>query len=264
MDRLRADCARCFALCCVAPAFTRSADFAIDKPPGTPCRHLAGDYGCGIHNRLQDKGFPGCAVFDCFGAGQQVAQVTFGGRDWRSAPDLAPTMFATFDVMRQLHELLWYLAEARDRVPSLRGELTAAFAETERLTALSAGVLLRGDVAGHRLAVNEVLVRASEELRSGLSGRNLRGADLAGRRVAGLRGANLRGACLIGADLREADLTLADVTGADLRGADVAGANLAEALFLTQAQVDSARGDGRTKVPAALHGPDHWRWAHRR
>lgn len=258
MDRLQADCARCVGLCCVAPAFTRSTDFAIDKPAGTPCRHLAVDFRCGIHDRLRSKGFPGCTVFDCFGAGQQVAQVTFGGQDWRSTPDLAPRMFAAFDVMRQLHELLWYLAEARDRCAALRAELTAAFRETERLTELDADGLRSLDVAGHRRSVNEVLVRASESLRTGLGGRNLRGVDLAGRRVTRLRGANLRGALLIGADLRDADLTLADVTGADLRGADLGGARLGDALFLTQAQVDAARGDERTVLPAGRSRPRHW------
>jgi hypothetical protein len=80
---LRADCAQCFGLCCVAPAFTASADFAITKPAGRPCPNLGVGFGCGIHDRLRDSGFGGCAVYDCFGAGQKVAQVTFGGRDWR-------------------------------------------------------------------------------------------------------------------------------------------------------------------------------------
>ena len=39
---LRADCSRCVGLCCVAPAFARSADFAVDKPAGTPCTNLPG------------------------------------------------------------------------------------------------------------------------------------------------------------------------------------------------------------------------------
>ena len=39
---LRADCTRCFALCCVAPAFAASADFAIDKPAGQPCPNPTG------------------------------------------------------------------------------------------------------------------------------------------------------------------------------------------------------------------------------
>ncbi len=48
---LRADCGRCAGLCCVAPAFTASADFAIDKPAGQPCPnqpppgHAGGDAG---------------------------------------------------------------------------------------------------------------------------------------------------------------------------------------------------------------------------
>nr|BFE68040.1 hypothetical protein GCM10020092_013410 [Actinoplanes digitatis] len=64
---LRADCGRCAGLCCVAPAFARSADFAIDKPAGRPCPNLAEDFRCGIHERLPEKGFRGCVVFDCFG-----------------------------------------------------------------------------------------------------------------------------------------------------------------------------------------------------
>ena len=103
---LRADCGRCFGLCCVAPAFAASADFAIDKAAGQPCPNLRPDFGCGIHDELRPRGFRGCTVYDCFGAGQQVAQVTFGGRDWRGAPHTAGEMFAVFAVMRQLHELL--------------------------------------------------------------------------------------------------------------------------------------------------------------
>jgi hypothetical protein len=38
----RADCGNCAALCCVAPGFAASADFAIGKGPGQPCPHLRG------------------------------------------------------------------------------------------------------------------------------------------------------------------------------------------------------------------------------
>ncbi len=61
---------------------------------------------------LRTKGFPGCTVYECFGAGQRVAQQTYHGQDWRQAPATAHQMFDVFRVMRQLHELLWYLAEA--------------------------------------------------------------------------------------------------------------------------------------------------------
>ena len=91
---LRADCAQCFALCCVGPLFTRSSEFAIDKPAGRPCPHLADDHHCSIHDRLQDEGFSGCAAYDCFGAGQRLAQRTFGGRDWRTHREVAAPLMA--------------------------------------------------------------------------------------------------------------------------------------------------------------------------
>ena len=53
--QLEADCSRCAALCCVVPAFARSSDFAVDKPAGTPCVHLAADHRCGIHAERVDE-----------------------------------------------------------------------------------------------------------------------------------------------------------------------------------------------------------------
>jgi len=264
---LRADCARCFGLCCVVPAFTASADFAIDKPAGQPCPHLGPGFRCGIHRQLRPRGFPGCAVYDCFGAGQKVAQVTFGGQDWRQAPHTARQMFAAFTVMRQLHELLWYLAEALalSAARPLHGELRRALEQTERLTRSRADALVALDVAACRGQVNALLVRASELARAGLGppgsradhrGADLTGADLRGAR---LRGASLRGAGLVGADLADADLTGADLTGADLRAADLRGADLAGAIFVTQSQLDAARGDARTGLPTSLVRPAHWR-----
>lgn len=260
---LRADCARCAGLCCVAPAFTRSVDFALDKPAGRPCSNLAQDFRCGIHTELRSRGFRGCTVYDCFGAGQRITRETFGGRDWRREPAIASQMFAAFASVRALHELLWYLTEAL-ALPAVRpvsGELQDAYDATEALADGTPDDLAGLDVDRHRAVVNPLLQRASELARAG-AGRppDHRGADLVGARLRGadLRRANLRGAVLIGADLRGADLHLADVTGADLRDVDVRGADLGEALFLTQAQADASRGDAATRLPLALHHPAHW------
>jgi hypothetical protein len=249
--RLRADCSRCVAICCVAPAFAASADFAIDKPAGVPCPNLRSDDGCSVHDRLRPLGFPGCAVFDCFGAGQQVTQVTFGGVR-------GPLLFDAFTVMRQLHELLWYLNEALDLPGPFGAELEAALTATERLTELPADELVVVPVAEHRTSVNELLLRVSSLTRAGTAAVDHRGADLVGRRLRDLRGASLRGALLIGADLRGADLNLADVTGADFRGADVRGADLSTTIFLSQAQLAAAVGDETTRLPPPLHRPTHW------
>jgi uncharacterized protein YjbI with pentapeptide repeats len=258
---LHADCGRCAALCCTAPAFAASADFALDKPAGQPCPHLSGQFRCGIHSRLRASGFPGCAVYDCFGAGQRVTQETFGGRDWRQAPDAA-RMFAVFGVMRQLHEMLWYLGEAVAAVSGpLRADLRQAAAATGELASGSPGALAVLDVAAHRQHVNALLLQASVAARAPASpGAELRGADLAGQDLRGsdLSGASLRGACLIGTDLRGAALWLADLTGADLRGARLDGADLGGSLFLTQSQLDAAAGDAGTRLPDGRSTPRHW------
>ncbi len=107
-----------------------------------------------------------------------------------------------------------------------------------------------------------MLLRVSEYVReqAGHAGPDFRSADLAGKDLRGvsLTGASLRGALLIGADLRGADLSDADLTGADLRVADLAGADLEASLFISQKQVDSARGDATTKLPSRLGRPSHW------
>ncbi|ARF57393.1 pentapeptide repeat-containing protein [Streptomyces gilvosporeus] len=261
---LLSDCGSCFGLCCVALPFAASSDFAVDKEAGRPCRNLRADFRCGIHGELRERGFSGCTVFDCFGAGQKVSQVTFDGQDWRRAPGTARQMFDVFPVMRQLHELLWYLAEAlalpdaRPVHPALR----AALETTERLTRGTPDELLALDVPAHRDEVNALLLRASERVRAAVPGRkkDRRGADLFGARLKGaaLRGASLRGACLIAADLRGADLRTADLIGADLRDADLSGADLTGGFFLTQAQLNAARGDAATRLPAGLTRPAHW------
>ena len=226
---LQADCERCFALCCVAPTFSVSADFPITKNAGQACPHLQPDFRCGIHTRLRQQGFRGCAVYDCFGAGQKVSQVTFAGRDWRQAPRTAKQMFEVFAIMRTLHELLWYLTEAL-RLPSahpLHAELSLAHSQTERLTHQSPDALLQLDVTAHQRDVNVLPLRASELVRTEVRH-------------------------------KKKDLKGADLIGADFRGADLIGADLTGSLFLIQSQLDAAKGDSDTKLPPSLTRPKHW------
>ncbi|WP_353945374.1 pentapeptide repeat-containing protein [Streptomyces sp. HUAS MG91] len=261
---LRADCGNCFGLCCVALPFAKSQDFAANKNAGTPCHNLQEDFRCGIHARLRDEGYRGCTVFDCFGAGQKVSQVTFGGVSWRERPKTARTMYEVFPVMRQLQELLRYLTDVLDmpRAAPVHGEARRARTGIEHLTRADADEILAADVPAIRADVNTVLLKASELERATVPGRkkNHRGADLMGARLrsADLRGANLRGALLVAADLTGADLRAADLIGADLRDARIEGADLRGALFLTQAQLNAARGDAATHIPRDLDRPGHW------
>jgi Pentapeptide repeats (8 copies) len=261
---LHPECERCVGLCCVAPAFSASADFAIDKAAGQPCPNLRSDFRCGIHARLRESGFPGCAAYDCFGAGQRVSGELLAGLDWRDDAIVASAMFATFSVVRLLHELLWYLEEALG-LPATRPlhpDLREARDRTDALAGGGIGGAGAVDVTNHRRKVNAILRQASALARAASPGPMLdrRGADLIGSdlRSVDLRGADLRGAHLIGADLRGVDLALADLTGADLRGAEIAGAELGGALFVVQSQLESARGDRRTGLPHSLSRPSHW------
>lgn len=264
---LKSDCSRCFGLCCVAPAFARSSDFAIDKPHGVPCPNLGEDFRCSIHDRLRDAGFRGCVVFECNGAGQRVSQDTFGGVSWRADPASAELMFDAFAVMRPLHELLSYLVEAASwpAAAEVHSELEATIREVDAVGSRPADELVRVDVDGYRGPASLLLRRASELVRIDAVGRRaaahapgpeLVGADL---RRQDLRGASLRGALLIAADLDGADLRHADLIGADLRDANLVGADLRGALFLTPSQLEAARGDAATRLSPALARPAHWR-----
>jgi Pentapeptide repeats (8 copies) len=102
---------------------------------------------------------------------------------------------------------------------------------------------------------------ANQDLRAAdLRGADLRHADLRDTDLRGvdLRGANLGNAKLGGADLRGADLGHADLARVDLRGADVRGVDLGVSIFLTQYQVNMARGDAATRLPQAVLRPAHW------
>lgn len=108
---LRAECSKCCGLCCVAPAFDAAQGFGFDKPAARPCLNLRQDFSCGIHGQLRTHGFPACAGFDCYGAGQRVTEL-FGGRSWRSSPALASAMFDAYLRYRPLHELMAQLSTA--------------------------------------------------------------------------------------------------------------------------------------------------------
>ncbi|WP_261565688.1 pentapeptide repeat-containing protein [Frankia gtarii] len=81
--------------------------------------------------------------------------------------------------------------------------------------------------------------------RAGLAGVNLSGAQL--------DRANLSGARLGGANLSGARLSVADLSGAEL-----GGAHLTRAQGLIQEQVDAARGNDRTRLPAGIVRPASW------
>ncbi len=269
---LTADCSKCFGLCCTALNIIASSDFPINKPAGTPCMNLQSDYSCQIHSQLRGIGFKGCTVFDCLGAGQIVSQVTFNGKSWRDNPETREKMFQVFPIMEQIYEMIAYAAEAMsyDIPNDLSDELSQKLKELQDLTKLGADELLSLDLVMYRFSLNELLTVASDSIRENFIAKLIGAkkvkdfdharADWMGKKLKDkdLRANDFRGAYLIAADMRNADLRAVNFIGADLRDADISGADLSTSMFLTQMQINSAKGDVKTKLPSHIQRPSHW------
>lgn len=271
-ESLTADCSNCFGLCCTALNIIASSDFPINKPAGTPCKNLQHDYNCQIHSQLRDKGFKGCTVFDCLGAGQVVSQVTFKGKSWKENPAIGKKMFKVFPIMEQIHEMITYVAEAlsHDVPDDLADKLSKQLKQLQDLTKLDADQLLSIDLVMYRFSINELLTSASDSIRRNTIDK-IRGdrkikefnharVDWMGKKLKGkdLRATDFRGAYLIAADMSNTDLRAVNFIGADLRDVNLSGADLSTSMFLTQMQINSAKGDVKTILPSHIHRPSHW------
>lgn len=264
IKNLKIDCEKCFGLCCVSLYFSKSDGFPHNKDAGNPCTNLKNDFKCSVHNNLYTKGLKGCIGYDCFGAGQKISQITFKGKDWKGDSEHSKKMFESFYIMRQLHEMLWYLNEAFNlqKNATFKKEIKELIDSTNNLTLLDANSLLQINIDNHRDKVNVLLRKTSDIIRKNSSksdnipkSKSYLGKDL---RKLDLRRADLRGTFLIAANLKGMNLTGADFIGADLRDADFSGADLSRSIFLTQAQINSAKGDKNTKLPLNITKPTHW------
>jgi hypothetical protein len=145
------ECGSCAAVCCVATSFETSDDFAFDKAANVPCRHVTRDHACAIHAHLVQRGMRGCAIYDCYGAGQRVTRMF-------PAPCEAERRNEAFLELRVVHEWLWQLTEAAKLCPSLADDIAGEVAKLD-------AVLPGGDTRPRRDAVRALLRRARGALR---------------------------------------------------------------------------------------------------
>lgn len=171
INHLKPECGKCFGLCCVALYFSKEDGFPTNKKAGSRCPNLKPDFHCAVHNKLGTLGLKGCIAYECFGAGQKVSKVTFGGQDWRKNPASADLMFDVFLVMRQLHEITWYLTESLSltQTAPIKEDIREAIYETQQITQSTPHVLMEFNLSGHRAKINVLLKQASKLVRSELS-----------------------------------------------------------------------------------------------
>lgn len=263
LEELKIDCLRCCGLCCTALYCAKTDGFPSDKEAGIPCACLGPDFHCMIHGELAAKKLKGCMAFDCLGAGQKVTG-SYGGADWKNSPEIAQQMFAVFLVVFQLHQMLWYLAEASAILCAepLWGEIGLLISENKRLTQLCPDDILRADGEAYQQRVNAVLKkvgalvllavtgRTERDRKRDFMGKDLRKEDLRGRdfSMSLLIAANLGGGCLYGTNF----------LGADMRDTNIEDADLSQSIFLTQRQINSAKGSRGTALPPTLTYPVSW------
>lgn len=156
------DCGNCVAICCVATSFDASEAFAIDKPAGVRCQHLAQSHRCTIHRERGRLGFAGCIAYDCYGAGQRVT------RAFVARPGALSERDEAFLALREIHELLWLLTEAMKLCPepstALRIEIAGEVARLDRAALELIDELDRVDVSARREAVTSLLRRVGDSL----------------------------------------------------------------------------------------------------
>ena len=209
-------------------------------------------------------------MYDCLGAGQYVSQQIFKGQDWRNYPENASAMYQVFPIVEQLFEIKAFLLEALtyDLSSQLHQEITLQLNALEETLERGAEEIGKIDLSFYRAPIGVLLAKVSEEIRYHLSnsfdiplGRDKSRENLMGHRLAqkDLRTYDFRGAYLIGANLQQSDLRGANMLGADLRDANIKGADLSSCLFLTQMQVNGAKGSSQTLLPTYIEMPFHWR-----
>ncbi|WP_367270565.1 pentapeptide repeat-containing protein [uncultured Clostridium sp.] len=180
-------------------------------------------------------------------------------------------MYDSFLIIRQLHEMLWYLAQSYilQHDEKVKAQIAILIDDTLDLTMSDINSLFNLDIESHRNKVNGFLKDTSEMIRkkarnslnksSTKSKKQIHGKEFFGKDLtkADLCGADLRGALLIAANLSSTNLNGADFIAADLRDADFSGADLSGSIFLTQAQINSTKGNSQTKLPPMIKCPSY-------
>ena len=258
------NCRSCSGLCCVALYFSKSDGFPKDKKAGIACKNLQPDYQCKVYPQLSEQGLKGCMAYDCFGAGQYVTSYIKDLPNWRTISQKeAEQIFNSFLAVMRVYQTLWYLSQC----------FILQLPQSEKK---QAGLLIDEgnkliDIPLERLAVLDVQPfcgKSNNYLRhictifqsyfpdSGkVSSKNYIGKNL---KQKNLKGKDFSMSLLIAANLAQSNLYGANFLGADTRDTNICNTDLSQCLFLTQIQINSAKGNNKTILPPYLHRPKTW------
>lgn len=259
LKELKINCQECRGLCCTALYFSASDGFPKDKDAGEPCPNLLPDFRCSIHQQLLSRQMKGCIAYDCCGAGQIVTGL-FKEKNQSSEPEL----FSLFIKVSLMQQILWYLFEASHLIPanSLLSPIQDCMNELRAVSHSNPKTILDFNLAAFREKANPLLKESGKLVRNQTyhTHKTYRKNDFMGFdfKKANLNGMDFSLSLLIATNLEGCSLCGTNFLGADLRDANIRDADLKESIFLTQGQLNSAKGNENTRIPETLERPVSW------
>lgn len=263
LNQLKGDCEKCSGLCCTALFFSKGDGFPENKGAGKPCSKLDKNYRCKIHHELKERHLKGCIGYDCFGAGQHVTQNLYQRETWQTLKEQSQEIFDVFIMIAQLFQIRYFLEESILIVQSkaLLNDIQGLIDENEALCNATPQAILDIDINRYRSKVNITLKQVCDyvlkpfkgshnKLITGFIGKNFSSRDMSGL--------DLSMKLLIAANFDGCIFNGAVFLGADTRDANFSNADLREAVFLTQGQINSAKGNRNAKLPPYLAYPVTW------
>lgn len=241
------NCENCCGLCCVTPYIRKTNGFPKDKEAGNVCGNLQTDYKCKVHPQLSQQGLKGCMAYDCFGAGQYVTRHIKTLPNWHNISiKEADDIFKSFLVVTGVHQTLWYLSQC----------LIVQLSQTDKEQARS---LL---AEGHALIEKslEMLAVLNTQPFCKKSNEYLKHISMIYQNSDKMQAKDYMGRNMKQANLEQANLYGANFLGADISDTNICNTDLSECLFLTQIQINSAKGNRNTVLPPYLYKPKLWNY----
>lgn len=255
-------CHECCGLCCIALCFFKMDGFPEDKCAGVACSHLQSDTMCDVHAALAVKGYRGCIGYDCFGAGQYVTQHLYHGTLSFEKPRQREELYAVFLLVYQLFQIRYFLEETLciSIVQQYHSQAIHLLCEAEEICAGSRKRLLQFDIDDYHTRVSTILKKASRQLTDYLNSLPITKPLLNKTwHHHDFRGCDLSMSLLIQTTFDTCLFAGTNVLGADTRDCQFLNCDLRDAVFLTQSQLNHAKGDHRTRLPAHLQYPPTWK-----
>lgn len=263
-EQFKADCSKCSGLCCTALFFSKIDGFPENKKAGKPCIKLQNDYYCKIYLELEKHNMKGCIGYDCFGAGQHVTQVIYKGETWQTLPDQSEEIFHVFLIIFQLFQIRYFLEESKIIIPAkeLWSDIQKMINENKALCNYTPESILNIDIESYRNKVNIILKKVRNFIiKSFKNSDNIEITDYLGKNFSkrDMSGLDLSMKLLIASNFESCIFDGTVFLGADTRDTNFSNSDLRYAVFLTQGQINTAKGNTNTKLPKHLYYPITWK-----